>query len=231
MNSEQRRTKEMGLRVILYSDRHTDADTGHIVLVGKLKAVVEQMEQEEAVQRNAVLDRHTSSVEKQRLEAELREGPISTIVRAAQLGGNDVPGLDTQLRYRPNGTTYDGHLVAARALLEEARANKEVLARYGASDAILDVYQSLVGQFEAAVTLGQEARAAQKGATAHLDALAKEARGIVRTMNARNRIRFKNDAKLLAEWISASRILGGRPGPASEPEELPAAGSDVQPAA
>jgi hypothetical protein len=222
MKSEERRTKEMAVRVVLYSDRHADADAGHIVLVGKLKGVVEQLEQEEAVQRNALLDRHTSSLEKQRVERELKEGPIATIVRAAALGRNDEPGLASQLRYRPNGTTYDGHLVAARALLEEARANKEVLARYGASDAILGVYQDLVGQFETAVKLGNEARAAHKGATSHLDVLAREARGIVRTMDARNRIRFKNDAKLLGEWVSASAIFAGRPGAGSQPEESPA---------
>jgi hypothetical protein len=253
MKSEERRTKEMAVRVVLYSDRHTVADAGHIVLVGKLKGVVEQMEQEEAVQRNALLDRHTSSIEKQRVERELQDGPIATIVHAAALGRNDEPGLATQLRYRPNGSTYDGHLVAARALLEEARANKEVLARHGASDVILDVYQDLVGQFEAAIKLGDEARAAHKGATSHMDVLAKEARGIVRTMDGRNRIRFKNDAKLLGEWISASTIFAARQGTGSQPEEsraaappqgsgsapsqgstpggTPAAGGDVRPAA
>ena len=38
----------MGVRVVLYYDRHPDTDPAHGVLVGKLKGVVEQMEQEEA---------------------------------------------------------------------------------------------------------------------------------------------------------------------------------------
>ena len=77
----------------------------------------------------------------------------------------------------------------------------------------------------AAVTLAEEARSAHKGATTHLNDLAKEVRLIVRTLDGRNRIRFKNDAKLLGEWLSASTILG-KPGPAagSEPAESPAAG-------
>lgn len=228
MKGEERRTKEMAVRVVLFSDRHADADTGHIVLVEMLKTVVGQLEQEEAIQRNALMDRHTGSLDKLRIERELRSGPIAAVVRAAELARKDEPSLATQIQYQPSGSSFDGHLVAARALLADARANQEVLAKYGVSDSVLDLYQALLGQFEAAVKLGDEARAAHKGATPQLDALAKEARRIVRTMDARNRIRFKNDAKLLGEWTSARTILG-QPGPASG--ETPAAGGDVRPAA
>jgi hypothetical protein len=90
---------------------------------------------------------------------------------------------------------------------------------------VLEAYRELLSQSEAAVRLGDEGRAAHKGATPHLRELAKEVRQIVRTLDGRNRIRFKNDPKLLGEWISASTVLG-KPGPASgsEPAAPPAAG-------
>jgi len=223
MTGEERRTKEMAVRVVLYSDRHADADAGHIVLVEKLKGVVEQLEQEEAVQRNALLDRHTSALDKERIERELLSGPITAVLRAADLSRQDEPSLATQIRYKPTGTGFDGHLVAARALLEDVRANKDVLARYGVSDALLDGYEASLTQFEAAVKLGDEARAALRGATPQLHALARQARQIVRTIDARNRIRFKNDPKLLGEWVSASTIVD-RLGPGSQPAEPAASG-------
>ena len=177
-------------------------------------------------------------------------GPIAHVVGVADLARKDEPSLPTQAQYRPSGNTFGGHLAAARGLLAEAEAHQELLAKYGLSAEVLEVYRDLLSQSEAAVRLGDEGRAGHKGATPHLRELAKEVRQIVRTLDGRNRIRFKNDPKLLGEWISASTVLG-RPGsePASQPVAgatqgqasgqsqgsgqggTPAAGGDVRPAA
>jgi hypothetical protein len=223
MKGQERRTREMAVRVVLYCDRHADTDSGTMVLVGKLKGVVELMEQEEGLQRSAQMDRHTSALDKRRLRRELLAGPIAHVVGVGDLARKDEPSLATQVRYRPSGNTFGGHLAAARGLLTEAETHRELLATYGLSAGVLEVYRELLGQSEAAVRLGDEGRAAHKGATPHLRELAKEVRQIVRSMDGRNRIRFRNDAKLLGEWISASTVLGN-PGPGSEPVESPAAG-------
>ena len=145
------------------------------------------------------------------------------------LARKDEPSLATQVQYRPGGNTFGGHLAAARGLLAEAETHQELLAKYGLSAAVLDAYRELLSQSEAAIRLGDEGRAAHKGATPHLRELAKEVRQIVRTLDGRNRIRFKNDPKLLGEWISASTVLG-KPGPVSgsEPATPPAAGPTHQ---
>ena len=225
MKGRERRTKEMGVRVVLYCERRPDTDPAHGVLVGKLKGVVEQMEQEEGLQRSALMDRHTSSLDKERLRHELLDGPIAHVVGVADLARKDEPTLASQVQYRPSGRTFGGHLAAARGLLAEAETHQELLAKFGLSAGVLDVYRELLSQSDAAVRLGDEGRAAHKGATPHLQELAKEIRQIVRTLDGRNRIRFKNDTKLLEEWISASTVLG-KPGPVSgsEPAESPGAG-------
>jgi hypothetical protein len=238
MRSLERRTKEMGVRVVLHHERNPSGDAGYLVLAGKLKGVVEQMEQEEGLQRSALMDRHTSSLDKRRLRRELLAGPIAHVVGVAALARKDEPSLATQVQYRPSGNTFGGHLAAARGLLAEAEANQELLVKYGLSLEVLEAYRELLAQSEAAVKLGDEARTTHMGATPHLRDLATEVRRIVRSMDGRNRIRFKNDAKLLGEWISASTVLG-KPGPGSEPAEspaaeqggTPAAGGDVRPAA
>ena len=225
MKDEERRTREMGDRVVLASDRHPDTDPANGVLVGKLKGVLEQMAQEEGLQRSARMDRHTSALDKRRLRREMLAGPIAHVVGVADLARKDEPRLATQVQYRPSGNSFGGHLAAARGLLAEAEANQELLAKYGLSAEVLAVFRELLGQSELAVRLGDEGRAAHKGATPHLRELAKEVRQLVRTLDGRNRIRFKNDPKLLGEWISASTVLG-KPGPVSgsEPASPPVAG-------
>ena len=220
MKDDERRTKEMVVRVILFSDRHPDTDAGITVLVGKLKELGDQLEQVETTQRNALSARHASSLDKQRIQRELQP-PIGTITGAAALARNEDPSLAGHLRYRPTGDSYDAQLVAARTLLDNARANQDILAKYGVSEAFLQAFESLLVEFEAAVKLGDEGRAAHRGATPNLGALAKQARQVVRTLDARNRLRFKHDPGLLGEWASARTILG-RPGPGSPSGESPA---------
>jgi hypothetical protein len=233
MQNRERRTKEMAVRVVLFGDRRPDDDPGQTVLSGKLKGVVSEMERAEAVQRSARIDRHTSALDKRRLRREMLAGPIAHVVGVANLARSEEPSLASQVRYRPSGDTYGGHLVAARGLLEEAQAQKELLAKHGLSDSVLEVYGQLLSQFEAAIRLGDEGRATHKGATAQLKALAQEAGRIVRALDARNQIRFKHDPKLFGEWISASTVLGN-PGPGSSGGSEPAgppAGGDLRPAA
>ena len=56
--------------------------------------------------------------------------------------------------------------------------------------------------------LSDAGRTAHKGATQQLEKLAKELASVVRTMDARNRLRFKDNRQLLESWISASTVLG-----------------------
>ena len=87
MKSDERRTREMGVRVVLDSERHPDTDPAHGVLVGRLKGVVQQMEQEEALQRSALMDRHTSALDKRRLRREMLAGPIAHVGRRCRRPG------------------------------------------------------------------------------------------------------------------------------------------------
>ena len=94
----------------------------------------------------------------------------------------------------------------------EAEQHKAVLLKYGLSEAVLAQLGELLDRFDAAVLLGNNGRTAHKGATQQLEALAAELASVVRTMDARNRQRFQGNAQLLASWVSASTVLGGRRG-------------------
>jgi hypothetical protein len=241
MNGEVRRMFETTVRAVNFSDAHPDTDTGHSVSVARLKEVRAQMEQVAALQRAGLIDVHTGAVEKRRLRREMLAGPIAHLAEVGGLAGREHPDLVNKFRFKPSGSTYVAHRTAGRSMQAEAEAHKEVLAQYGLSEAVLEVFGQLLDQFDAAVKLGSDGRAAHTGATRRLQALAQEAGQIVRAMDARNRYRFKNDELVLGAWINASTVRGRAtgsapgevPGPttAADQGSTPEAGGDVRPAA
>ena len=162
------------------------------------------------VQRAGLIDRHTAATEKRRLRREMLAGPIAHLSEVGKLAGRDHPELAAVLRYKPSGESNVDHLTAARSMLARPLTHKDVLAPYGLSDAVMEVYGQLLDEFDAAVKLGTDGRAAHTGATRRLRALALEAGQIVRAMDARNRIRFKQDPQLLGAWITASTVVARR---------------------
>ena len=143
-----------------------------------------------------------------------------------------TPTLVDRFRYKPRGTTYLAHRTAARSLQAEAETHKEVLSQFGLSEAVMAVFGQLLDQFDVVVKLGSDGRARHTGATKQLQALALEAGQIVRAMDARNRMRFRNDQQALGAWVNASRIVARPAGAEAEGEQdgTPA-GGDVRPAA
>jgi len=233
MDGDVRRKFEMTARAEHFSDAQPDTDAGHLVSVARLKEVRARMEQVAAMQRAGLIDVHTSAVEKRRLRREMLLGPIAHVTEVGGLAKREHPDLVNKLRYKPSGDTYVAHRTAARGMQAEAEANKEVLAKYGLSEAVLQVFDQLLEQFDAAVKLGGDGRAAHTGATKQLRVLAVEAGQIVRAMDARNQYRFRNDQQVLGAWITASSVRARSvgQGPAETPGGEPNAGSDVRPAA
>ncbi len=234
MNGDVRRTYEMTARVVNVSDAQPDTDGGQQRSAERLKQVRVEMEQVAAVQRTGLIDVHTSAVEKKRLRREMLAGPIAHLSEIGVLAGRDHPDLVDRFRYKPRGTTYLAHRTAARSLQAEAEAHKEVLSQFGLSGAVMEVFGQLLDQFVIVVKLGSDGRAKHTGATKQLRALALEAGKIVRVMDARNRMRFRNDQQALGAWVSASRIVARPVGAGAELDGEQGgtpAGADVRPAA
>ena len=139
----------------------------------------------------------------------------------------------TVLRFRAAGAQV-GFRTAAGTMRATAEAKKEVLMKFGLSEAVLGQFGELLDQFDAATEQCDRGRTAHKGATQQLDELAQELASVVRTMDARNRLRFRENRRLLESWISASTILGLRRAegePVEPPAGTPQAGGEVRPAA
>lgn len=223
----------MVTRVVNFSDARPDTDAGHAVSVARMKELQVQMEQLAAMQRTGQIDVHTSALEKRRLRREMLAGPIAHLAEIGGLAGRDHPDLVGKFRYKPSRSNYLAHRTAARSMQAEAVTHKEVLATYGLSEAVLEVFGELLDQFDGVAKVGSDGRAMHTGATKRLKALGLEAVRIVRAMDARNQHRFKNDEQALGAWLTASRVVRRPAGPEQPGEDgrTPEAGGDVRPAA
>jgi hypothetical protein len=234
MDAECRRTFVMATSATHFSDSQPDTDAGHALSVAKLKEMVARMEQVAAVQRGGLIDVHAAAMEKRRLRREMLAGPIAHLAELGRLAARDQHELRSTFRFRPRSETLVAFRTAARSMQVEAQSHREVLAKHGLSESVLELFGDLLDQFVAAVELGINGRTTHKGATKQLKALATEITTVVRVMDARNRQRFQDDPQSLESWISASTVLGVKRGgsaPAEPPAPSGTPGGEVRPAA
>lgn len=142
----------------------------------------------------------------------------------------ELPEL-AQLFSLPSGlTAFTPFATAVRTMLASARANKDLLVKYGLAETVLDGIQQALDQFDAAVIQGADARQAHVQATADLKRIAAEIVRIVSLLDAFNEVRFADQPQVLAAWKTA--IKRGTPKSKSpEAPTTPPASGEIKPAA
>ncbi len=227
----------MCVRVVNWALAHPDDEPGFGVLLAQLQALTVRLGDVITAQRNGLVDSRASRSRKQELRREVLAVPIAHLAQIGTLAAPEVHELGKTFRFRPAATTLVAFQSAARAMLEAAQTHKEVLVKHGLSESVLLEFERLLDQFDAAMRLGAEGRMRHTAATRELEALTKEAGRLVRAMDARVRIRFRNDLPALEQWVSARAVLGV-PRPADEAAEppvvdggTPGTGGEVRPAA
>jgi hypothetical protein len=219
--------------VLNWTAAHVDDEPGFIVLVAQLQALAARMAQVITDQRNGLIDSRASRSRKEELRRTMLAVPISHLAQIGALAAREQHELGKTFRFKPTAGSFVAFRSAARAMYEEAQSHKEVLVKNGLSESVLVEFGKMLDEFDAAVRLGTEGRMTHTAATRELDALTTEAGRLVRAMDARNRIRFRNDVPALEQWISARTVLGTPRGSAESVEEggTPDAGGEVRPAA
>jgi hypothetical protein len=220
----------MGTRVLEFSRAHPDSEPGTATVVARLEQLVARANEVAAAQRNGLIQVRAASARKQELRRQMLAVPIAHLAEVGRAAAREEHELGKAFRFRPDATTYFAFRTAARGMAAAAQAHREVLLKYGLSQPVLDQFVQLLDQFDEAVVLGYEGRAAHVGATRELRAMATEIFRTVRVMDGRNRQRFAEDGQLLGSWLSASTVLG-TPRPDAEPKEGTQAGGEVRPAA
>jgi hypothetical protein len=239
MRAVTRRVYDLCVRVLNWTAAHPDDEPGFTVLVAQLQALAARMAQVITDQRNGLIDSRASTSRKQELRRTMLAVPIAHLAQIGALAAREQHELGKTFRFRPTATSLVAFRSAARAMNEEAQSHKEVLVKHGLSESVLVEFGKMLDEFDAAVRLGTEGRMTHTAATRELEALTREAGRLVRAMDARNRIRFRNDLPALEQWVSARTVLGTprgssdvveTPGPVAG-TGTPDAGGEVRPAA
>ena len=237
MRAVARRMYDMGVRVVSWANAHPDDEPGFGVLLAQLQALVVRMGDVITAQRNGFIDTGAARSRKKELRSAMVTVAIPHLAQIGALAAREVHELGKTFRFRPAATSQVAFQSASRAMLEAAQTHKEVLVKHGLSESVLLELERLVDQFDAAMRLGAEGRMRHTAATRELETLTVEAGRLVRAMDARVRIRYRNDLPALEQWVSARAVLGV-PRPVEEGAEppvegggTPGAGGEVRPAA
>jgi hypothetical protein len=232
MNAQSRRKIEMGTRALEFSRAHPDTEPGTATAAARLEQLVARANETAAAQRDGLIHVRAASARKEELRRAMLAVPIAHLAEVGRAAAREEHELGKTFRFKPGATTFLAFRTAARGMASAAQTQRELLAKYGLAQSVLDQLVQMLDQFDAAVALGNDGRTAHVGATRELRAVAQEIVRTVRVMDGRNRQRFAEEGQLLGSWISASTVLGKTRMVSEEKEGgTPAAGGEVRPAA
>ena len=229
MKATTRRKLEMGERALEFCRTNPEDTAGYAAAVSRLEALVTRANALGAQQRTGIIETRMATERKRELRRALRKGHIDHLKRVAQVAEEELPEL--WKKFVLNGTgTYYAFRMAARKMIAEAEANKDVLVKHGLSQAVLDSLTRTLDQFESAMDLSTTGRKAHVGASTELDRLGGEIVRVVGVMDGLNRARFTSGTEPLAAWESMRSVATRHP--AEEEEAVPPVpGEEVSPAA
>jgi hypothetical protein len=228
MNAHSRRRVEMGTRALEFSRAHPDSEPGGGF--ARLEQLIARANQAAAAQRDGIIQVRAARSRKEDLRRAMLQVPIAHLAEVGRAAAQEEHELGKAFRFRPDASTYFAFRTAARGMAAAAEEHRETLLKYGLSQSVLDEFVRMLDQFDAALVLGHEGRAAHVGATRELRAVSTEIFRTVRVMDGRNRQRFAGDAQLLGSWINASTVFR-KPQSGQDPEEGTPGGEEARPAA
>jgi hypothetical protein len=226
----------MGTSALEHGRAHPDSDGGFTLSLANLEALVARGRQAATAQREAQVERRTAVKQKRALRRSMLVGAIPHLAGVGEIAAKDHAELGSTFLVKPGAGSYARFLATAQAMYKAAVANKDVLAKYGASESVIEQFGAQLDQFEAAMLSSDNARIAGKGALFELRDSAKQILQTVRVMDGRNRQRFANDPQALGSWLSARQVLrtpkSGGPVPTDTPSTAgtPAAPESSSPA-
>ena len=171
-----------------------------------------------AQQRDGFIAKHTASVRKRELERRIRGMHLPHIQRAGESAAPDNPKLVEAFPRKPATTSQAAFRTVAGGIADAAEANKEVMGKRGMSMDVLDDLKALLKEFDGAVELGTQGRAAHLEASAELRHLGHEIIRRVRLLDAVNQLHFRQDPSVLSAWAAVSRVQAAPKGSAEGAE-------------
>jgi len=220
----------MAVRVRDFSRAHPSADANYAPVLARLEDRIARMETLAKQQEGGFLVKRSSVVRRKALRRRLHHELLRHLVTVAEDAALESEGLREKFRMPRGNEPHEGFRTLARQMLEQAEPVREVLAKHGLADKLMDDLRAAVEQFDASVAETNEGKRGHVGARAELKAVSDEVTRLVELLNGLNRYRFGRDAEMLAAWESARKVVSGPRGVGNaEVPDTPA--GEVKPAA
>jgi hypothetical protein len=207
----KRRTEirlEMGQRALEFSRAHPSTSPGYAIALKQLEEQLALATQLADQQRRGVAEVRTATIEKDRYRRSIRRGHLVHLCGVAQRAAIEDPELAQKFDLSGMPTRSLAFRAAARAMIELAEQQKELLGKYGLVEEALQNARQSIDQLDTLVERGAEGRRVHIGASASLGMVVNEVVRLVKILDGFNRFRFASDPNLLAGWISASNVIG-----------------------
>lgn len=205
----ERRTRgeiAMGTSAEDFSLAHPLQSPGYQAAVAGLSKALAEARALEIQQREGFIAERSGGAVRRELMERMRQVHLPHLTHSASRAEREQPDLTRKFRYKPTSGTLGARRAAAASMVEAAQNYKEVLVRHGMEESVLDDLVRTLAGFDAASEQSIAGRAAHVGASARLRAVGQEIVGLVRVLDGLNRVRFKDDEALLAQWASMSSV-------------------------
>lgn len=206
MRDTIRRRIEMAGRVLDFSRAHPGTDPSYAGILSRLQESIEKAEQLARQQRGGQIAVHASTAHRRELRRALH-AQLRHLARVGDVVAKTQPELAKHFQLPSQNASGQAYRTAARAMLDEAVAQRDLLLQNGMASTLLDDLGAALRQYGESVEQAQAGRRAHVGAVAELAVVTAEIMEVVQLFDGLNRYRFRTDAELRAEWESARNIV------------------------
>jgi hypothetical protein len=223
MDRQVRRKLAMAASVRTFSRAHPSADTSYTLVLDRLDGTITRIEELAKQQEGGYASKHSAAVRRADLRRRLQAGLLRYLVTAAEDVGSEQPAVGERFRIPRSNTNHTGFRAAASEMLEQARANQEILVKHGMSATLLDELDAAVKEFDASLEETDDGKQSHVSARAEMKTLSDEIMRLVGMLDGFNRYRFHRDPELIIAWESAKRVVSSPEPKGDEEVEKPAA--------
>ncbi len=207
MNADNRRRVVVGKKARSFGRAHPDPSAGFATAQTNLEGALDRADALAQQQRAGEIAEKSANARRRQISSVLIHPILDHVTRVSAIASKEVPELPRTFRLPKKDGSYQGYRTAVGAVLESARAHKDLLLRHGLVESLLDSLADGLGQLDQAVEEAEAGRRQHVGAVAEQEKVAAEIIRLVKVMNGLNRFRFANDAEKLAAWESASTLV------------------------
>jgi hypothetical protein len=179
------------------------------LVLERLDATISRVEELAKQQEGGLVSKHSAAVRRRDLRRRLQRGLLRYLATVAEDVGTEAPGVGQKFQLPRTNLTHAAFRASACKLVEEGRANLEILVQHGLSAATLDELDAAIKEFDVSLQETHDSKQSHVAARAEMDTLSDEIVRLVGMLDGINRNRFHRDPELIVAWESAKHVVSG----------------------